>query len=328
MALIIFYLLILSISLFISIEFNKKIEKTFIISIMSIIFTTYLFGLIGILQYGVYFIFLISFLMLICNLYMIIKDKSKLYINIKGIAIFTILYLLIIIINNGRMVHVWDEFSHWGDVVKWMFDSNDFSTNPNSLCLFKSYPPAVSLFQYFFVRIQNSFNESYLYISYQLIAVSLFLPFLTKIKTNKNLFISLMICLLVPTIFFNQFYDSIYIDGILGLFAGYVILIQIMEKDYDKFFIVNTCLSLFVITLIKDVGIFFAILSSIILILNLYFKQKNIKMLFKNKKYLYIVLFALVSIFIAKMSWNVNISLRNAQVVFENNINLKSFFHY
>ena len=154
--LILIYLILLSGSIFLALVFNKKIGKTFILYIISIIFILYIFGLFKILKFGVYFIEILSFLLMIFNLIIFFKKRQKFKELIFGkeLIIFTFFYGFLIILHRGRLFTVWDEFSHWGDVVRAMFDINDFATNPNSLSTFKSYPPAISLFQYFFVRVE------------------------------------------------------------------------------------------------------------------------------------------------------------------------------
>ena len=53
------------------------------------------------------------------------------------------------------MIAEWDEFSHWGSVVKSMFLTNGLSVKEGSSLMFKSYPPAISIFEYFFQVINR-----------------------------------------------------------------------------------------------------------------------------------------------------------------------------
>lgn len=316
------FLIIISGSSFFAIKFNKKIENTFIIFILSIIFVLYIFELIGILEYGVYFIEIFAVFSLIYNILYYVKNKKKfkeLIIN-KGLLIFTICFLVLIFMHYGRLLSVWDEFSHWGDVVKSMFTINDFSTSPNSLSAFQSYPPAMSLFQYFLVKVPNIFIEYYLYIGYHLVYFSLIIPFVCKFKKKFTTILLSILLFVLPTLLFNSFYLTIYIDGILGLFFGYLMLTIIYEKNYDKFFILNCFLSLFTIILLKDVGMFLAIVSIVTLIIKLLSEKK--KEIF-SKKYIIIIAITMIAIIIAKLSWNYNINLNNARVSFSGSIDFK-----
>ena len=155
------FLIIQILSVFYSIKLKKSIGKTFILSIMSIIFILYIFGMFFSLIWGVYFIKLLTAITFIYEIIYIKKEWKcvKKYIFNKDNLIFTTLFIILIIIHKGRMLSSWDEFSHWGDVVKAMFTINDFSTSPKSLSMFQSYPPAMSLFQYFFMKLGNDFIE-------------------------------------------------------------------------------------------------------------------------------------------------------------------------
>lgn len=327
-SLLLIYIILLSGSIFLSLKFNKKIENTFIVWIMSIIFILYFCGLFKLLEMGVYLILLISIMLLIYDINKFLDDKSifKKLIFTKGLFFFTLLFIGLIIIHKDRLISVWDEFSHWGDVVKAMFYINDFSTNPNSLSEFKSYPPAMALFQYFWVKIANNFNEYYLYISYQIVSISIFLTFVENIKEFKKTFIAGAILMLTPLVFFNDFYISIYIDSIVSIFFSFIILNFIKEKEYDKFFIIKIALSLFTLVLLKDVGLFFAIISLLVLIVIL-IKSKKIKFdkhFYKNNKNVInmIIAFVLIIMF-AKISWGILININNVTVSFGNKITIK-----
>ena len=224
--LIISYLVLSIISAFYSIKLKKEIGFTYILSILSIIFVLYLFGLFGMLKYGIYFIYFITFLLLLYDVKTFIKNKKilKKYILNRGIIIFTVLYLFLFCIHYGRLLSTWDEFNHWGDVVKVMFTMDNFATDPNSMSLYKSYPPGMALFQYFFLKTGNQYIEYQLFFSYQIVFVSMFLPFVCKIKDIAKLIASIFIILLAPTILSENCYTTIYIDFIVGCFYAYIFL--------------------------------------------------------------------------------------------------------
>lgn len=328
--LLLLFIILKIFSIFFSIILKKKIEFTYIITIMSIITLLYIFGLFGYLKIGVYFIQIISLIIMLYDLNFLSKNKFfiKKYILTKGLFLFTFLFISLTFIHQGRLLSSWDEFSHWGDVVKAMFTIDDFSTSPLSMSTFQSYPPAMSLFQYFCLKLGNNFIESQLFITYQLVGICLFLPFLSNIKKNKNLIISLLLLLIMPMIIFNTYYVTIYIDAILGLFFGYIILSIIYNEDYDMYFYINIVLSLFILILLKDVGLFLAIISIVSLLVDLLLVKKKIsftkKFFNENKKYLFLIFSSIIAIIIAKLSWNLNINYNGANISFANKISLKN----
>ena len=64
--------------------------------------------------------------------------------------------------------------------------------------------------------------------------------------------------LLLPTLLDTLFYESLFVDPILGLLAGYTLAIVWHADTFDRYTCVSLCAALAVMTLIKDIGIFFA----------------------------------------------------------------------
>lgn len=331
--LILGYLIIQIISIFYSIKFKKNIGNMFILTILSIIVILYLFGLFNLLSAGVYLIEIVSIGILIYECIYFYKNKNKVLPTIlnKENIIFTLMFIGLSVIHSGRMISTWDEFSHWGDVVKAMFTINDFSTSSKSMSQFQSYPPAMSLFQYFFMKIGNNYIESNLYIAYQLFFVSLIMPFISKSKKVFDSIIILIAMLLVPIIVNSSFYTTIYIDSILGLLFGYL-LSTIMLNSYDKHQVLTISLSLFTLVLLKDVGMFLAIIALMMIIVDLIFVKKKItfknNFFRKNKKYIVIIVTGIVAVLLAKLSWNLDIKINDAYVSFGNKITVKEILNF
>lgn len=331
--LILGYLIIQIISIFYSIKFKKNIGNMFILTILSIIVILYLFGLFNLLSAGVYLIEIMSIGILIYECIYFYKNKNKVLPTIvnKENIIFTLMFIGLSVIHSGRMISTWDEFSHWGDVVKAMFTINDFSTSSKSMSQFQSYPPAMSLFQYFFMKIGNNYIESNLYIAYQLFFVSLIMPFISKSKKVFDSIIILIAMLLVPIIVNSSFYTTIYIDSILGLLFGYL-LSTIMLNSYDKHQVLTISLSLFTLVLLKDVGMFLAIIALMMIIVDLIFVKKKItfknNFFSKNKKYIVIIVTGIVAVLLAKLSWNLDIKINDAYVSFGNKITVKEILNF
>ena len=54
----------------------------------------------------------------------------------------------------GRRLSAWDDLSHWGLAVKNMITLDRHHCVPPSTTTFRAYPPASSLFEYFFARFR------------------------------------------------------------------------------------------------------------------------------------------------------------------------------
>ena len=322
---IILLLLIIFIpSFYISIKKNIEVEKIVPCTIFSIILIIYLFGLINLLKFGVYFVFIIAIGSLVLLCINIIKNKvsvmdliktlfkPSIFLWIVGIIVFFFYY-------EGRMLIEWDEFSHWGDVVKMMYYNNIYNTNPASLSAAKAYPPVMSIFQYFVENISfTGYKEHYLFCSYQTFVFSLFLPFIKNIKWREifKIIIIVIIIILAPILFFSIpfYYNSIYIDPFLGILFGYIMANIFINKTYNKFEIISISLALFALTLTKDVAPVLSLISILYVFFDLVIVNKNYKLInrknfrsfLKKLKPVWLFLIIVVSSY---LSWKINAML-------------------
>jgi hypothetical protein len=318
-------LILINLSLFFTLLTKKKIDNMFIVSILSITVLLYLFGLFKGLKIGVYAVYTVSIYAFFMNLFWIFKKKrfKKELVLTNGLFAFIFVFAFLVFIHRGRMLSNWDEFSHWGYVVKAIFNINDFQTNPLSLCMFKSYPPTMSLFQYFFMNV-GGYSESYLYIAYNLFGFCCFLPFLQKIKKRSNYILCLVAFLLLPLIFYDNYYYAIYIDAMVGIvFAYSVYLVDHPDDKYDLLFLF---LAVFSLTLLKDVGLFFSIIIAILLAIKMLIDIIKNKKKFKRYNLISLVV-VIIAILISKVSWNIMININDVVPMFGQKISLKDIYN-
>ncbi|NLK65034.1 MAG: hypothetical protein GX289_08060 [Tissierellia bacterium] len=314
---IILYGLLIAGGFFGSAVLNRKFEEIFPISIMSIAVILFLFGVFKMLETGVVAVLTIIILLYVTSVFKLLKDKKNTFIVnffTPAFFIFTALYLVLNYAQLGLVARFWDEFSHWMDCVKAMTHLNDFVANPESHSLFRTYPPIMSLFQYFvqklylFVHPNRTFNEWRMYLAYQMFALSILFPFFSKCslkKPLKNLFCSIVV-FVSPIIFEPNFYSTLYIDSFLSVLtaAGFFAILK-MKKDGVYY----TYISLLCATLVlaKEVGLFFAFFIALAVILDCFVRiieerKKNPKSLYYKKAWP--MLFPLLSLVLAKLLWS------------------------
>ena len=319
-------------------KYNKRIEDIIPITVFFVVLVIYIAGLFNVLRIGIYINIIITIIFLVLSLIELKKNQNK----IKGIFSPSLLFWILIFIISyvfyeGRMLVEWDEFTHWGDVVKMMYNENIFNTDPLSISVAKTYPPNLSIFQYFFQVINRGYEEHYLFIAYQIFSYSLFLPFIKKIKWNEThkIIIVILIMLLSPIIVFNNFYGSIYVDALLGMMFAYVLATIYVSKKYDKFTLIKVSLSLFVLTLLKDVAVLFSFICFGVITYDLFINKENfLKLKNINKdniKQFTRNMFPSVIIFIiiisAYLSWKFNIILNVDTLNSENIVSVKSIIN-
>lgn len=273
--------------------FNKNIGFGILLDLFLIIFLMYVLGIFLPLNIAFYIVIVLSIVGFIYAFYKKKIDKDKIFSF--PLYVFIVLFIILSLINVGKGFHNVDEYTHWGDIVYAMFYGNKLSAFNTLDGWYSSYPPAISLFQYFFVEMLG-YSEGILYFAYQLFGLSLILPFLDKVKGKVGQFILiLLICLFFPLTLFDDFYNSIYVDAMLGLVFGFIIAYATLYKNLNKADLLIISLGLFILTLLKDAGLFLSLMAFVYLCLIM---DKNNK-----RKYFMNICIFLLFILVAKVSW-------------------------
>ena len=334
----IIFTLLLSGSVFASSFFSKKFEEVIPITCMSISAVLFLFGLFGQLSTGFYFVLVLAaFILVISALNAVFRKGFIAFCKdffTPAFFVFAFLFLIISYFNNEKQASGWDEFSHWVDSVKAMYLIDDFVTNENSFSMFKSYPPAMTLFQYFFVKLaaivhRNSvFCEDKVYIAYQTFAFSFFFPLLKNFSDKKifKYIIASTVLLTTPLFFFKLFLSEVYIDPFVAIVSGCAISAILLSDRFNTVFNIYIVLTSFTLVLAKDVGLYFAIFIFICYMIkglgNLDFSLFKKSLAIKKCMICILPLFAAV---MAKLLWKMEIVTSHAEVMFGGKIDIVEF---
>lgn len=172
----------------------------------------------------------------------------------------------------------WDEFTHWGPIVKAMYLFDELGINSPVTLNNPHYPPALSVFSYLIVKIGGDWNEANVFWAYQLIFIALTIP-LIKFSGYKKIFYFLTsICILVlGNLYFFNVFQTIYADALLSLVFGYTLVLASSEnnknRNWQNF---NFLIALVVLVLIKDFGLILAFISIAVFGINSYFQVDEI----------------------------------------------------
>lgn len=326
MGLIIPLVFILCISFILAVIFNRKFEEVFPLSLMFSTLFVYLLGLFINLRLGFYLLLVI---IVVCLVFILFKYKSKVLSYLKtyftfSVIIFVFVYFFVYILNLNRTFYQWDEFSHWGPMVKEMFRLETFYSVPDStLYVHKNYPPMITLFETIWCFLSNGYKEGYLYKSLQMLSFSMYFPILKEMRIQnkyKNIFNGFVFVVLI--ILINNaipledanFYKTIYIDGVLAIMFAYgIYLVYIF--DYSKFEWFRLIVTLSFLLLSKQMGIvFFLIIVGTLFVTNLYNNKLNkYKVLHTNN---ILFLMSIIIPYLFKLSWNTYIKQFNIDISF------------
>lgn len=339
-AYIVFFMAISSGSVFCGTRFGRKYEEILPITCMGIVLILFFFGILGVLKAGVIAVVLLVITLYILSAALIIKkrrfDDFLLAVFTPGFVIFLVIFIALAFMNRGRLAYAWDEFTYWMDIVKVMTILDDFGTNPDSQSWFQSYPPGMTLFEYFLQRIVLFFNpdagfhEASVYVAYQVFFASLLFPFF-KGRSFRDPLPILLICtgiFITPTLFFDGIhnvwgagiYQAIYIDPFLGFLAGAGFATVFLNKDRDWVYSLYIWLLCSTLILAKDSGMLFAILLAATYCISIFEREKLTQNTSSGRKEYLLVVVALLFVFLPKLLWNLELKTSGAAIVFNGKV--------
>lgn len=274
----IFILLIIAIS--ISKITKIKIEEAMPISVIGIALPIYICGLFDNLKVGIYGVALLILFSICTIVYFIIKEKSiKLILKqclTPGILVYILFYIINILANKNRILENYDEFNHWGLIIKNMYIYNKFGMHENSVVTFNEYPPFTAIFQYLFLSVQKMYSESTIITAQNMLYISMIMPIFKEVswKNIKKIFITIPV-ILCPLVLYPDFFKEILADGFMGVMFA-MGLYQIYQKNSK---VQNILLLTYISTLslTKTTGIVLAIALALAKLINMIINKENKK---------------------------------------------------
>lgn len=229
----------------------------------------FLAGILNCLKITAIVIFVVGFCLAVYYLFKDFKAIIDVYLNI-GYIFFVFLFILILIGCKGHVLSHFDNFTHWALVVKTMLLADRYPTFRDTLISFQSYPLGCATFIYYFVKIVGK-SESLQMCAQSYMMLSCILPVFKYVKKNKLacfvytlLFANYLLCYNVPIV-------ELFVDTVLPL-HGMAMLLFIYSECFDfdltkkeKVSILYAIPFLIVSVQIKNSGIFFVIVSCILI---------------------------------------------------------------
>ncbi len=336
-------------------HFNQRFGFSIILSATAICSISYLFSIIfANIYWPIKFFYLLGLLLFFGFILFEIYLRRKNPLNyswdvaletiaspsfISFLTISTITYFLF----KGSYFHVWDEFSHWGISVKEIYIKNrlfifdDIENNVTSDLIGYSYPPATSIFFYFFLKnISSQFSESLVYFANSILLILpiyLCFDFLDRrtggLRKWFQIFITYFaVVFLSVTLLMGFWFGAITNDCCLGLFFGVVAAHSLLYDRSNKrsmiFFNAALFFILFFLSLVKPYGIFLAI--STVPLIWLMDLIKYISLSQDKKSFIKIntisTLISIAAILIANLSWVKTIKMSTANQLFQRKIDI------
>ena len=239
-----------------------NIAYLFAPSIFLIVLWEYLFGFIGFLNFGMETLVTAICISTLILLIKLSDFRSLFFKNLYSPS--TVAFFLLAAVSlqktKGWLVYQWDEFTHWGYVVKVMYQFGEFGPSTPTDYNAEHYPPGNALFQYFVMDFGPGWREGLLYWSAHLIILSLIVSVLANCSYKFFIEIILKLCvaLIASLALLTDTYFTITADPILALAFGYLILIAIKASQQGGRWIIIFASTAGFLTLVKPIALYFA----------------------------------------------------------------------
>lgn len=269
---------------------HKKTEEIFVVSIFSVIIFLFPFYCLNILIIGKILIYILLFVLTCFFAGKWLKDLKNIRpaaIVSPGICVIGIVSIFYILYLHDNKIELWDELRLWGAVSKAMHATDALQIGKESAIypIMQSYPPGMPLLVYFFTGLSDNFAEYQVFYVYAFFFGALLFPIAKDIKWTYWPFVLPVAVLIIvaPCIFTSHggdlgwFYESLFIDPLLGAAAGYVFYLASSCPFSSGFSKYRFAVALAVLALLKDSGIVFAAMAAINAIAHEVFSRKTLK---------------------------------------------------
>ena len=308
------FLISISGAYFLAKKLKTSIAKTLPFYLLGFPLVVYLFSLVGQMKLGYILVILLS---LIPTAIHLLKTRKNLNAELRELRapsfiLICATFLLLGAINFGRSFHAWDDFMHWGPFAKETYRNLELYNSENSLVeVHRDYPPIITIYETFWLFLSGEYNESILFIALQFLQISLFMPFVDKLKWQKDkkyklkfagLAIALVIAPAVITLGDDYYFATIMTDTLIAMLFAFALANIFTAKAIDqRLFVKLACVFAFLI-LVKQISLAFIAIAWACLVVR--------TLLEKRKKKLGIILLSIIPVIVSlifTMLWTMRI---------------------
>lgn len=246
---------------------GRGFAEAFPFSMLAAVALLYVFGLCGALAVGVYAVLLVGAFGCAWYLHSLIRqrdggERKRLLAPSPACALAIIGLIVIALVCLDKVCSYWDEFSHWALAAKNLFVF-DQMLHPANTIVYQTYPPALSLVQYYFLYGLPAFSEPMLYCVRSLITLSLLLPFFAHITWKRALFFVPLVLIVYLSVYLYGNYNNraLYADGMLALLMAYMLISYCIESEPTRFSLCAVGLGAFALAISKNAGAGLAVIA-------------------------------------------------------------------
>ena len=238
---------------------RRRLEEALPLSVALIVGVQYAFGLFGWLSAGFYAALALCALSLALLAVRLLRGGMgdlRRFLLTPGAVVMLAAFVWALLSFRAHMLYEPDEFSHWGTVLRNMmhFDAIPAGVKEANIT-YTDYPPATTLFAYFWTRLSGGFNEGDPQRAMNVMILAFLLPAMRAQRWKRWGSALCMACALfvLPTLFNSGAYYTIYADVVLGCVFFHALYAWFFTPR-DQGGVLLTGGSLFLLPLIKEAG--------------------------------------------------------------------------
>lgn len=216
-----------------------------------------------------------------------IEWKMALSVNFI-ILLFVFLYITLIC-GDMRLLH-YDNFSHWGLIVKNMFLSDGLPNFENAVIEFRNYQPGSACFIYYFGFLTGK-TEGMMIIAQNYLLIAYFFSLLVFTNGKKGGVLKVLLVVFYVFVLLGniEFYNLLVDTLIAGIAVCSLVIFYYFRDDLKKAFIYTLPLCVYLF-LVKNTGIVLVGINCLLLLL-LGWRNKELK-----KSFLYAVITGVITV--------------------------------
>lgn len=238
---------------------RRRLEEALPLSVALIVGVQYAFGLFGWLSAGFYVALALCAPALALVAVRLLRGglgDLRRFLLTPGAVVMLAAFVWVLLSFRTHMLYEPDEFSHWGTVLRNMmhFDAIPAGVKEANIT-YTDYPPATTLFAYFWTRLSGGFNEGDPQRAMNVMILAFLLPAMRAQRWKRWGSALCMACALfvLPTLFNSGAYYTIYADVVLGCVFFHALYAWFFTPR-DRGGVLLTGGSLFLLPLIKEAG--------------------------------------------------------------------------
>ena len=255
---------------FFALLMKKRFEQQLPLAAGSLIAVLYVFGLSGQLKWGLYAALGCAAAALLAQAVLLIARRAEhplQYLLTPGTAAFALVAVWLLFSFRGYMFSEWDDFSHWGLAVKNMYLYSALPAGvPQATISYTDYPPASTLFSWLWTVLSGAFNEVDPQRALNMLMLCCLLPAMKDQEWKKpgKAFCTFAVLFVLPLLFGAAAYRTLQVDMLIGCMALYVLYAWFV-CGCDAASCAGIAVSLFVLPLVKEMGLAFALLLMVVM---------------------------------------------------------------